>query len=259
MATKEAELFLECDQIRCNQIIKALEQQAGAQSIQINTFSRGGCFRDGAQSAYNRITVCAANEGFASAHFGMRSQSTKKHEPSLSTSHNHPDHIDRTFDEFDVVKKRKIMEADKSGSQDNTEALAQFSDFEPNTLTALSDMHALDQQNTISERIEMEEDFATGVYSKTGGVYIARTAAFSFVKIGATRRVDPSARLYELSRCVPQPFVLVQWFPSERPFALEAKIHRTFACERIKVKGAGTEFFDLSGDKISKFIESFEF
>ena len=239
--TKEAEMYLKCEQIRCRRIIAALKQQAGAKSIQVTTFSCGTGGQIGALHAYNRITEGATREGFRTTHLGP-----ERLRGAWCTDEK---------DEYDVVKKRKKMDAADSatGEDDDQEALIRFQDFEESTLPALMAVHALDQEIMISERLQMEEDFANGIVSKTGGVYMAKTDAFDFVKIGATRRSDPHARLYELSRCVPSPFRLVYWIPTERPFALERKIHHHYAKERIRVKGAGTEFFNLSSEKMLEF------
>ena len=72
LLTKAAELFLDCEQVRCKHIYLALREQYGAKSIQINTFSTGYGGIDGARFAYNRITSEAARPGFESVHFGTR-------------------------------------------------------------------------------------------------------------------------------------------------------------------------------------------
>jgi hypothetical protein len=240
--TKEAEMYLNCKQIRCKRIIHALKQQAGAKSIQVTTFAVGNEGRNAALYAHNRIKEGATRKGFRSTHLGTKIGFIWR--------------VDEK-DEYDVVKKRKKMDAAESdtGNDDDQNALIRFQEFEESTLPALMAVHALDQEIMISERLQMEEDFANGIVSKTGGVYMAKTDAFDFVKIGATRRSDPHARLYELSRWVPSPFCLVYWIPTERPFALETKIHRHYAKERIRVKGAGTEFFNLSSEKMLEFTD----
>ena len=162
--------------------------------------------------------------------------------------------------EYDVVKKRRLMmEAmDDGGSEDDSpEALARFEDFEQSVMEALTVIHEDDKKTFREELIQWELDMANGVKTSGGGVYIARCDSFpsGIVKIGATRRQGPSFRLYELSRCVPTPFLLVAWIPTAMPFNVESDIHAYFDAERIKAKDAGTEFFNLEEGDIDAMID----
>ncbi len=78
-----------------------------------------------------------------------------------------------------------------------------------------------------------------------GGVYFARSPCLKCTKIGATLRDSAVPRLYELSRYVKEPFVLIGWIESATPFRREAQAHAHFDAEQILNMGAGTEFFNI--------------
>ena len=147
--------------------------------------------------------------------------------------------------EFDVVKKRQRMEASEENFTDNIEALARFKEFEDHTLPALLFVHANDLEDRARELAELEEDLQEGKLPRKGGVYFARSKSVAALKIGATRRSEPGPRLYELSRCVPDPFQLVAWVPTMSPFKLEREVHAHFQQYRIRTRGACTEFFSV--------------
>ena len=160
--------------------------------------------------------------------------------------------------EFDVVKKRRIMETydGSDNDDDDPERLIQFEDFEDATMHAL--MEALDKDDKQTHEEDMLQFESTMIEAMlkgetipmTGGVYIAKNASLDgILKIGATRR-HPMHRLYELSRSTPTPFELVVFFPSMTPFNLEKMIHAYLAVCRIRNQGAGTEFFRMTATKI---------
>ena len=155
--------------------------------------------------------------------------------------------------EFDVVKKRRIMDAydGSDNDDDDPNSLIQFEDFEDATLQALMEALDIDDKRTREIELLQQERFMAEALAKgeplpmTGGVYFAKNASLDgILKIGATRR-HPSKRIYELSRSTPTPFELVVFFPSMTPFNLEKMIHAYYAACRILNKGAGTEFFNL--------------
>ena len=147
--------------------------------------------------------------------------------------------------EFDVVKKRRRMEASEETYEPCPNALAQFHEFEEHTLPALLAVHANDIAHRANEMEEFEDDVFSRRPLPVGGVYFARSPAINALKIGATRRPGPEARLRELSRCVPIPFELVAWVPTDRPFKLERRVHAFFMQQRIHASGACTEFFTV--------------
>ena len=157
--------------------------------------------------------------------------------------------------EFDVVKKRRLINSAPEDAAYDPEALSRFEDFEANVLQALLEIDSNDRQTRYNEMIEMEQDICSGIQPKMGGVYVAKSQAVKYPKIGATRRSHPSARLVELSRCVPSPFELMFWVPTIVPFKTEADIHRHFAALRIREKGACTEFFDVDVGVLGEYLK----
>jgi hypothetical protein len=160
--------------------------------------------------------------------------------------------------EFDVVKKRRIMdEYDGSDNDDDDpERLLQFEEFEDATMQALMEALDIDDKRTHEEDMLQFESTVVEAMLRgetipmTGGVYIAKNASLDgILKIGATRR-HPRHRLYELSRSSPTPFELIVFFPSMTPFNMEKMIHAYLATCRIKNQGAGTEFFRMAVTKI---------
>jgi hypothetical protein len=155
--------------------------------------------------------------------------------------------------EFDVVKKRRAMGSSNRAlldstkeDDDDTEALAAFEEFELNVLPALQIIHEDECNNQRKELEELEDKMAKGILiSTTGGVYFAWSSCLNCMKIGATRRDDPSIRLRELSRHVTIPFELIGWIPTQTPFRLESLAHAHFSSARIRHAGAGTEFFSI--------------
>jgi hypothetical protein len=153
---------------------------------------------------------------------------------------------EESLEEFDVVKKRRLMAYGNPNPDDSTSELERFEEFEQAVLPALLEIHGDDQNNRAMELIQLEKELQSGTVTTNGGVYIACCAAFgNYLKIGATRRSEPTQRLYEISRYVPVPFRLIAWIPSGFPFQLEADLHRRFDAQRLKSNGAGTEFFKL--------------
>ncbi len=152
--------------------------------------------------------------------------------------------------EFDVVKKRRIMNS-TPGDDDEPTALAAFEDFERNVLPAMEYIREAEDLLRQLEILEVNADKRQGKTETTGGVYFAWSSCLKCMKIGATRRDSPDQRLREISRYVTEKFVLAAWIPtpshSTSPFDLEAAAHRHFKEKRINSRsggtGAGTEFF----------------
>lgn len=152
--------------------------------------------------------------------------------------------------EFDVVKKRKAIDDGDASDDNDPDALASFEEFERSVLPALQRVQDEEDTNRRFEVLELEDLMSRGMISITGGVYFAWSDCLNCMKIGATRRDGPEARLQELSRHVTSPFELVAWYPSPTPFKLEAKAHKAFHDQRINFRNtgsrAGTEFFRIS-------------
>jgi len=159
-------------------------------------------------------------------------------------------------EEYDVVKKRRMMDAGNDDDQTCPDALQQFEEFESSVLPALLEMDKDDRQTRHNEMLQMEQDLCSGVKPVSGGVYVAMSNAVKYPKIGATRRAHPSGRLQELSRYVPSPFKAIFWVPSMLPFKTEADIHRHFNSLRIREKGACTEFFDVDIATVGEYLKA---
>ena len=165
---------------------------------------------------------------------------------------------DDASDEFDVVKKRRLMTMDGESNDGETcsDALSRFEQFEAHVLPALLKTSMAYQTERLSELLQMEEDFQAGVRPVQGLVYVAVSNSVKFPKIGATRREDPTARLRELSKSVPSPFEWVFYVRTFTPFRLESEVHAHFDGCRIREKGACTEFFDIDVASIGAYLKS---
>ena len=191
-----------------------------------------------------------------SIHADIDSEIQSRSELGDSTSPNHGN----SQEEFDVVKKRRMMESavDNPNPDDSPNELERFEEFEQAVLPALMQIHGDDQNHRAVELVQLEKELQAGAVTTSGGVYIASCAAFStYLKIGATRRSEPTQRLYEISRYVPVPFRLIAWIPSSFPFQLEAELHRHFETQRLKSNGAGTEFFKLNISVLMEVLSEF--
>ena len=155
---------------------------------------------------------------------------------------------DTDLEMFDVVKKRKAMDAADGTEPDNSpSALAAFEDFESSVLPALEKIKTSDDDDRRQELLIMEDSIAKGIaIPPTGGVYFAWSDCLNCMKIGATRRETPAPRLRELSSYVTSPFKLIAWIPTPTPFRVEAQTHAHFGPKRIRQAGAGTEFFRIT-------------
>lgn len=163
-------------------------------------------------------------------------------------------------DEYDVVKKRRMMESAPPEDESVPEALADFEEFEASVLPALERISLEEREFREREMLEMEEILASGgvLAPLSGGVYFAWSPCLECMKIGATRRDDPSIRLRELSMQVTEPYHLVAWLPTPTPFKLEKAAHRHFDSQRINAArgaGAGTEFFRIHSRQARAYVE----
>jgi hypothetical protein len=255
-------------------IVNTAFENTGARSIMIDVFQRDD-FKVGPVAALYRIWESAIKSGRTRATVGtcnrvLLAAAMQKWQDGYPLEHPmmivHPkDQVQvqtRAPDpmgEFDVVKKRRIMDAydGSDNDDDDPNSLSQFEDFEDATLQALMEALDIDDKRTRETELLQQERVMAEALAKgeplpmTGGVYIAKNASLDgILKIGATRR-HPSKRLYELSRSTPTPFELVAFFPSMTPFNLEKMIHAYYAACRIRNKGAGTEFFNLEIAQLS--------
>ena len=109
----------------------------------------------------------------------------------------------------------------------------------------------LDRIHDVDDSSRLNNTQALVPHSPIGYVYAAWNPLFAdLIKIGATRRDHPYARVMELSSAtgVPEPFQLVSFIPCQHPFILEKAIHRYY--ESARKYGRKKEFFLLSRDEI---------
>jgi hypothetical protein len=92
--------------------------------------------------------------------------------------------------------------------------------------------------------------------NKFGFVYGAWNPSFAdLIKIGATSKQTPFARLKELSGSnVPLKFELIASVPSMLPFDMEKKIHAFFKEKLVFKDGRATEFFQISREEVSDYF-----
>lgn len=252
------EFFIEFNEnVWEHKLIECFQNQGAGQVCTMTFPNNDGS--DSASSALLRVRETAAKTGCqytkGECSRVLREKTARRWAAIHPVLHASPDHTSE-LGEFDIVKKRRRMNeaAEGSNTGNSIDALAQFEDFEQAVIGALTKIHVDDQENIRNEMLEIEESDSPA----TGGVYIAQCESLEgIVKIGATRRADPTRRLWEISRYVPKPFQLVEWIPTVKPFSLEAQIHRKLASLRLKERGAGTEFFKLDKDEIQKVLESF--
>ena len=163
---------------------------------------------------------------------------------------------------FDVVKKMRMMDQAPSDEDDqSSETLTGFQAFVDAVWPAIESVCLHDEQLLADDLRWVEEQKSVSVYEQVprhGFVYAAWNQLFpDLIKIGATHRDTPFARLKELSGSnVPRPFELVACLPSKDPFAMEKNIHSYFNSARIKKGTRYCEFFRLSREMVSEYFSS---
>jgi hypothetical protein len=258
--TGAAQGFIEFEGTVWTNVLKDRLTELGACTVIVETFQ----INDGnysAASALNNVRRNDKKEGFVMVEHGTCNPkllakangiiAMEKKKYCIVCGANQDD-----VEEFDVVKKRRLMNAAGAEECDDEcpETHAYFKQFEEEVVCALmksmTRIHEDEYLNRVRESLEADLEDCSNA-KPTGGVYLTKSDALpNLIKIGATRRSDPALRLYELSRCVPKPFQLLEWFPNGKPFALEHKIHKHFASRRIRETGAGTEFFEIDDKDI---------
>lgn len=112
---------------------------------------------------------------------------------------------------------------------------------------------ALEQAHATSERAR-----AMAEMTKSGYVYvISNIGSFGedMVKIGLTRRLDPTDRVRELGDAsVPFTFDTHAMIYSEEAPALEAALHKEFAEKRVNMANMRKEFFRVSLDEVESAV-----
>lgn len=169
-------------------------------------------------------------------------------------SHDNASCENDTMVEFDVVKKRRLMDAASNDENHCPESLQQFEEFEANVLPAILNICDNYQAAKLEEVLQMEQDLNSRLTPSPGTVYVAVSKSIKYPKIGATRRENATQRLKELSRHVPSPFQLMFSVSTFTPFKTESEIHQHFKAFRIKEKGSCTEFFNVELDVIGDYL-----
>lgn len=114
---------------------------------------------------------------------------------------------------------------------------------------------ALANAHAVSERAK-----AMAEMTKSGYVYIiSNVGSFGeeIVKIGLTRRLDPSDRVKELGDAsVPFAFDTHAMIYSDEAPALEAALHKEFASQRVNMANMRKEFFRVGLEDVEKAVAS---
>ena len=161
-----------------------------------------------------------------------------------------------------VKKMRKMEQAPLDEADDeNSEALTEFQAFVDAVWPAINTVCLHDEQLWLGDLHWFEEQKTKCEHAQIprhGFVYAAWNQTFpDLIKIGATHRDTPYARLKELSGSnVPHPFELVACLHSKDPFALEKNMHSHFKDVRVKKGSRYCEFFRLSREIVSEYFSS---
>jgi len=166
---------------------------------------------------------------------------------------------------YDVVKKQKVIDTTSAAvGIDMTEALLgeegakYFYEFSDAVKEAFETLAITETKVNEDEAKWMASDEKCIAGTRLGNVYAAKNPGLGPpIKIGATSKATPFARLKELSSCLPHSFQLVASIRTANPFALEKKVHEHFAAARIKKDSTNrnTEFFMVSEEDVDKYFE----
>ena len=190
----------------------------------------------------------------------------RKHniQPGVTVRHN-PNGRCIPDSSYDIVKKRKLVDAaNEATGADVTEALLgeegakYFFEFSNAVKEAFETLTIAETKVNEDEAKWMASDEKCIAGTRVGNVYAAKNPGLGPpIKIGATSKATPCARLKELSSCLPHSFQLVASIQTVNPFALEKKVHDHFAAARIKKDSTGrnTEFFMVSEEEVDKYFE----
>ena len=121
-----------------------------------------------------------------------------------------------------------------------------------------SDEKRLEIQQQLTEIDKREKDIDYREKNqKAGWLYVAYTPAMpKCVKLGISRRLNPSVRLQELSSAsVPFPFECKGLVFSDDVFELEANIHNHFDAQRVNKGNRHKEFFYVTPEEAIKVLK----
>ena len=124
-------------------------------------------------------------------------------------------------------------------------------------LKRLSEVEAL-----LSQVEEKKEEIVTLQSGKAGTVYIiSNLGSFgdSMFKIGMTRRLEPMDRVRELGDAsVPFPFDVHSMIFSDDAVALEYRLHKELAQQRVNKVNLRKEFFSVSVDVLEDLVNQID-
>lgn len=253
------QLFLVCKKKTYTNTLKTHLEALGASEVMIMTSGNDGGKYAG--RALFSVQQLGEKSGYVGGSFGVCSKAVVL----CAKRHFEQQKIARCIcgrqPEDDVVKKRRLIETLPATEGDtDAEALALFEDFcnavwpALETVSRQSEIIRSNEEAWLNQR--KVHDCSSGVKLKRGFVYAAWNSCFQdVVKIGATVRDTPYARLKELSGPnVPAKFELVACIPTSDPFAVEKFVHSYFEKFRVKKENRYCEFFRISRDVVSEFF-----
>jgi hypothetical protein len=114
------------------------------------------------------------------------------------------------------------------------------------------------QDNVVYVMGKIKENDYRLANQRCGFVYcITNDAMPGMVKVGLSRRLDPSIRIEELSNAsVPYKFKTHCIIFTKDCFALESALHREFNDKRVNMANKKKEFFYITLDEIEKVVKS---
>ena len=254
-----AQLFLDFKKRTYTHALTVEMEALGCTEISITTFANDGGKLAG--SALNSVHKIGRREQYVGGVFGACRRTILKR-AHMKRAEEEPKRCTcGTAEVDDIVKKRKWMEAEEPEFDGDTdpEALAQFEAFCAAVWPALESVCKQSAEIRLEDEAWFKQQQSSAPNKKQikkGFVYAAWNPSFQeVVKIGATCRDTPYARLKELSGSnVPQRFELVACIPTADPFAVEKYIHSYFKKFRIKKGDRLCEFFQISREKIADFF-----
>jgi hypothetical protein len=254
-----AQLFLDFKKRTYTHALTAQMEALGSTEISIMTFANDGGRLAG--SALNSVHKIGRKEECVGGAFGVCGATLVKRAEEKRAADEPKKCTCGAVEVDDIVKKRKRMEAERPEFEGDTDpdALAQFEAFCVAVWPALESVCKQSADIRREEEVWLKQQRSNTPDKKRikkGFVYAAWNPSFQeVVKIGATCRDTPYARLKELSGSnVPQKFELVACIPTADPFAVEKYVHSYFEKSRIKKGDKFCEFFQISREVISDFF-----
>jgi hypothetical protein len=169
-------------------------------------------------------------------------------------------------DEFDVVKKRRTIQAANDFVGDDVTCTILGSDAAADYFKSFSSEVFTALQNLCIREVELRKDDDACAFGdslgeagkKVGYVYAAGNPSLGcgIAKIGATCRDSPWPRMRELSSYFPTDFYIIALIPCTNAFEVEKRVHMHFADKRVwrERTGRKTELFLVSEEVVSNYF-----